>query len=130
MEEVEAIATQLNGLRPKAIQTFRFGSQSEFTRTLMDLIEEAGVPRYNLSSGGEISPASSTKSRCYWGSSIQNTLCQHRPERHSMNTHNAAPLHGLHCPDGAGFGITGARGVKFFTRTSSCCRYPMGTASR
>jgi acetoin utilization deacetylase AcuC-like enzyme len=31
-----------------------------------------------------------------------------------MNAHNAAPLHGLHCPDGAGFGIAGARGVKVF----------------
>jgi hypothetical protein len=31
-----------------------------------------------------------------------------------MNTHNAAPLHGLHWLDGTGFGITGARGVKVF----------------
>jgi hypothetical protein len=44
VEEVEAIAVQLNRLRPEAIQTFRFGSQSDFTRTMMNLIEEAEVP--------------------------------------------------------------------------------------
>jgi CRISPR-associated protein Cst2 len=44
IDEVEAIAAQLNRLRPEAIQTFRFGSQSEFTRAMMDLIEEAEVP--------------------------------------------------------------------------------------
>lgn len=44
VDEVEAIAAQLNRLRPEAIQTFRFGSQSEFTRTMMDLIQEAEVP--------------------------------------------------------------------------------------
>lgn len=31
-----------------------------------------------------------------------------------MNAHNTAPPYGLHCPDGAGFGIAGARGVKVF----------------
>jgi CRISPR-associated protein Cst2 len=44
IDEVEAIAVQLNRLRPEAIRTFRFGSQSEFTRAMMDLIEEAEVP--------------------------------------------------------------------------------------
>ncbi|MGF1472620.1 MAG: DevR family CRISPR-associated autoregulator [Rubrobacteraceae bacterium] len=48
VEEVEAVAAQLNRLRPDAIQTFRFGSQSEFAQTMTDLIEEAeneaGVP--------------------------------------------------------------------------------------
>lgn len=41
VEEVEAVGTQLNRLKPEAIQTFRFGSQSEFARTMMDLLEEA-----------------------------------------------------------------------------------------
>lgn len=43
VEEVEAVAAQLNRLRPEAVQTFRFGSQSEFAEAMMDLIEEAGV---------------------------------------------------------------------------------------
>jgi len=43
VEEVEAVTTQLNRLKPEAIQTHRFGSQSEFTKAMMDLIEEAGV---------------------------------------------------------------------------------------
>jgi CRISPR-associated protein Cst2 len=43
VEEVEAVKVQLNRLRPEAIQTYRFGSQSEFARAMMDLIEEAGV---------------------------------------------------------------------------------------
>jgi CRISPR-associated protein Cst2 len=43
VEEVEAIATQLNRLNSEAIQTYRFGSQSEFAKAMMDLIEEVGV---------------------------------------------------------------------------------------
>lgn len=43
VEEVEAVAAQLNRLRPEAVQTFRFGSQSEFAKAMMDLIEEAEV---------------------------------------------------------------------------------------
>jgi CRISPR-associated protein Cst2 len=43
VEEVEAIAVQLNRLRPEAIGTFRFGSQSEFARAMTDLIGEAEV---------------------------------------------------------------------------------------
>lgn len=43
VEEVEAVSAQLNRLKPEAIQTQRFGSQSEFAKAMMDLIEEAGV---------------------------------------------------------------------------------------
>lgn len=43
VEEVEAVSTQLNRLKPEAIQTHRFGSHSEFTKAMMDLIEEARV---------------------------------------------------------------------------------------
>ena len=43
VEEVEAVSAQLNRLKPDAVQTYRFGSQSEFAKAMMDLIEEAGV---------------------------------------------------------------------------------------
>lgn len=43
VEEVEAVAIQLNRIRTEAIQTFRFGSQSEFAKVMMDLIEGAEV---------------------------------------------------------------------------------------
>ncbi len=43
VEEVEAVATQLNRLKSDAIQTHRFGSQSEFAEAMMDLIKEAEV---------------------------------------------------------------------------------------
>jgi CRISPR-associated protein Cst2 len=43
VEEVEAIAHQLNRLRSNAIQTTRFDSQSKFTEAIMDLVEEVPV---------------------------------------------------------------------------------------
>jgi CRISPR-associated protein Cst2 len=43
VEEVEATANQLNRLRPNAIQTTRFESQSKFTEAIMDLVEEVPV---------------------------------------------------------------------------------------
>lgn len=43
VEEVEATAQQLNRLRPNAIQTTRFASQSKFTETIIDLVEEVPV---------------------------------------------------------------------------------------
>ena len=43
-----------------------------------------------------------------------------------MNAHNAAQLHGLHCPDGAGFGIAGAWGVKVFYSDQFVLPLPVG----
>lgn len=43
VEEVEATAAQLNRLRTDAVQTTRFGSQSKFTETIVDLVEEMPV---------------------------------------------------------------------------------------
>lgn len=43
VEEVEATAQQLNRLRPDAIQTIRFESQSKFTEAIMNLVEEVPV---------------------------------------------------------------------------------------
>jgi CRISPR-associated protein Cst2 len=43
VEEVEAVSVQLNRLRSEGVQTFRFDSQSEFAKAMMDLIEEAEV---------------------------------------------------------------------------------------
>jgi hypothetical protein len=46
------------------------GVPDGYTVPSQSSLDQPEVPRYNLSSGGEISPASSTKSRCCWGSSI------------------------------------------------------------
>lgn len=43
VEEVEETANQLNRLRPNAIQTTRFDSQSKFTEAIIDLVEEVPV---------------------------------------------------------------------------------------